>query len=374
MSGFQRSLPKAYTFWVASLLFGLPLFSSFYPVQYGENTFVRFLVPYIVISAIAGFLILFYFARKESRDYNPVAVGAVSKPSLGSYFPAYLALGSGTIAVVSYWLMTFYDVLNFPAPSSPSAIIAGTIYMVSLSLTMASGLPFILTRVFPSIRVALTNKTYLKIAIILTIGYFFTYLILVNQIIITSFNTPPGNYVPPPNGVYPFFSATTAGPAPGSQLESAVYVPQFIVQLNQFFNLIIMPFEFAFAIALSILVGCSVALALYMITRTSSNSCYTGATVGGLGSFFGFTATCPSCLAPTLVSVLSGGVSATAPAFYTHLTGVLLPPIVSVLALLVGLAILDYQAGRRLNPFKRLMSAVPGGSNDGNADYVGAKS
>ena len=204
--------------------------------------------------------------------------------------------------------------------------------------------------------------------------YFFTKLILVKQIVITSFNTPPGNNVPPPNGIYQIFSATTAGPAPGSQLESAVYIPQFIVQLNQLFNLIIMPFEFAFAIALSILVGCSVALALYLISRTSSNSCYTGATVWGLGSFFGFTATCPSCLAPTLVSVLSGGVSATAPTFYTHLTGVLLPPIVSVFALLVGLAILDYQAGRRLNSFKRLMSAVPRGSNNGNADYVSAKS
>lgn len=371
MSGFQRSLPKAYAFWVGSLLFGLPLFSSFYPIQYGQNTFVRFLLPYIVIVAIAGFLILFWFSRKEINDPKPLAEHVISSPASGSYWPGYLALGSGTVAVVSYWLMTFYDVLNFPAPSSPSAILAGSIYMISLSLTVASGLPFILTRVFPSIRVALANKTYLKIAIILAIGYFFTYLILVNQVVITSFNTPPGNYVPPPDGVYPFFSATTAGPAPGSQLESAVYVPQFIVQLNQFFNLIMMPFEFAFAIALSILVGCSVALALYLITRTSSNSCYTGATVGGLGSFFGFTATCPSCLAPTLVSVLSGGVSATAPTFYTHLTGVLLPPIVSMLALLMGLAILDYQAGRRFNFLKHLISVVPRGTNNGNADYVG---
>ncbi|MDG6997850.1 MAG: hypothetical protein JRN15_01910 [Nitrososphaerota archaeon] len=287
-----------------------------------------------------------------------------------TYLLGYVALGSATVAVFSYWLMTYYDVLDFPAPSSHPAIVAGSIYLVSLSLAVASGLPFILIRAFPSIRVALADKGSLRVAIILAIGYFFTYLILVNQFIITSFNTPPGNYVPPPFGVYPWASAITAGPAPGSQLESAVYVPLFTIQLNQFFNMIMMPFEFAFAIALSILVACSIALALHLISRRSSNSCYTGATVSGLGSFFGFTATCPTCLAPTLVSVLSGGVSATAPVFYTHLTGVLLPPIISIFALLVGLAILDYQAGRRLYPLKRLMTLVPRGSSKGNADYV----
>lgn len=359
---------------MASLLFGLPLFSSFYPVQYGENAFFRFLLPYIAAAIIGGFVVLVLAARRENRKIAQIEVANSVPRKESSYLLGYVALGSGTVAVFSYWLMTYYDVISFPSPSSTPSIIAGSFYLVSLSLAVACGLPFILTRAFPSIRVALASRGALRIAVILAIGYFFTYLILVNQFIITSFNTPPGNYVPPPNGVYPFASAITAGPAPGSQLESAVYVPLFTVQLSTFFNVIMMPFEFAFAIALSILVAYSVALALHLISRSSSNSCYTGATVSGLGSFFGFTATCPSCLAPTLVSVLSGGVSATAPVFYTNLTGVLLPPIVSIFALLAGLVILDYQAGRRLNALKRLMAIVPRSSDKGNADYIATKS
>lgn len=326
-----------------------------------------------MISIVIGFVILFFASRSGNRIQESPSGQSITNTITpkDSYLLGYIALASATVAVFSYWLMTFYDVLNFPAASSSSSIIAGVIYLVSLSLAVASGLPFILVRIFPSLRVAFANKSSFKIAVIVAVGYFFTYLILVNQLVITSFNTPPGNYIPPPNGVYPFASAITAGPAPGSQLESAVYVPLFTVQLNQFFNAIIMPFEFAFAIALSILVACSVALALHLISRTSSNSCYTGATVSGLGSFFGFTATCPSCLAPTLVSVLSGGVSATAPAFYTHLTGALIPPLVSILALFVGLTILDYQAGRRYNALKILKSVVPRVADKGNTDYAG---
>lgn len=351
---------------MASLLFGLPLFSSFYPVQFGKNAFVTFLLPYIVSVAILGFAILFWTGRKIS-DFSQVDRSAVSNSSerrRHSYLFGYIAIASATVAVFSYWLMTYFDVLSFPLPSSASSIVAGSFYLVSLSLAVTTGLPFILTRVFPSVRVAIADKRTLKIAGIVAVGYFFTYLILVHQIVITAFNTPPGNFIAPPNGVYPFVSAITAGPAPGAQLESAIYVPLFTVQINQYFNLVIMPFEFAFAIALSILVAFSVALALYLISRSSSNSCYTGATVSGVGSFFGFTATCPTCLAPTLVSVLSGGVSATAPAFYTHLSGVLLPPLVSVLALLIGLGILDYQAGRRINPLRSIISVVAGNSRN----------
>jgi hypothetical protein len=354
---------------VAAFLFGLPLFSSFYPVQFGKNTSVTLLLPYIIIVALLGFVILFWTGKKaEVTEFNRV-ITSVSNNSPErkehSYFFGYAAVASASVAVFSYWLMTYYDVQSFPLPSSSQSIIAGSFYLISLSLAVATGVPFILTRAFPSIRLAIADQRTLKIAGIVALGYFFTYLILVHQIVITGFNTPPGNYIAPPNGTYPFVSAITAGPAPGSQLESAIYVPLFTVQLNQYFNLVMMPFEFAFAIALSILVAFSVALALNLISRSSSNSCYTGATVSGMGSFFGFTATCPTCLAPTLVSVLSGGVSATAPAFYTHLSGVVLPPLVSVLALLVGIGILDYQAGRRINPLRYIVSAVARNSGSG---------
>lgn len=334
------------------------------------------LVPYIVITAVAGFTILIFASRREDSGLSQAnRLVSESGSSKNTYLLGYIAILSGTVAVFSYWLMTHFDVLNFPNPSSHSSIVAGSFYLVSLSLAVATGLPFMITRVFPSLRVALANRRSLRIAIIVAIAYFFTYLIMVNQIVITAFNTSPGNVIPPPGGVYPFASAITAGPAPGMQLESAVYVPLFTIQLNPYFNVIIMPFEFAFAIALSILVAASVALALYLISRTAGNSCYTGATVSGMGSFFGFTATCPTCLAPTLVSVLSGGVSSTVPAFYTHVSGILLPPLVSILALLIGLSVLDYQAGRRINPLKLLISVVSKNSTrySGNADYDGRK-
>ncbi len=347
-------MPKAYVFWIGSLMFGLPLLSSFYPVQYGQNTIVNVILPYIVISAAIGFFIL--FRNSTSKGFGTQSYGSANsskeveeKTQGKSYKLGYIALTSASIAAASYWLMSYFVVTNFPGPSSASSIIAGLVYLVSLSVTVATGLPFLLVRLLPSLRMALSDKKSLKIAIVIGLGYLITYLILVNQIIITSFNTPPGNYVPSPSGHYPFWMGITSGPAPGSQLESAFYIPQFIVQLSQYFNLIMMPFEFAFAIALSILVASSIVVAFFLIKRSSSNSCYTGATVSGMGGFLGFTATCPSCLAPTLVSVLSGGVTATAPAIYTSVSGVVLPPLISMLALLAGIIVLDYQARRRVN-------------------------
>lgn len=335
-------------------MFGLPLLGSFYPVQYSQNTVFDFILPYVLACAVIGLVILFRgskasgFGTNGSSGESPPKDNSKDNAGGRSYKLGYVALTFASVAVVAYWLMSYYVATDFPLPTSLPSVVAGLVYLVSLTVTVATGLPFLLTILFPSLRLALSDRRSLKVAVMIALAYMFTYLILVNQIVITSFNTPPGNYVPPPSGHYPFWTGITSGPAPGSQLESAFYIPQFIIQINQYFNLIIMPFEFAFAVALSVLVASSIILAFYLIKRSSTNSCYTGATVSGLGGFFGFTATCPSCLAPTLVSVLSGGVSATAPAIYTNVSGVILPPLISLLALLVGVVLLDYQSRRRV--------------------------
>jgi hypothetical protein len=120
----------------------------------------------------------------------------------------------------------------------------------------------------------------------------------------------------------------------------------------------VLPFEIVLAVVLSSLVAATVIITLYLIRDSSNHACFTGATVSGLGGFFGFTATCPTCLVPTLISVLFGGVSSTVPAIYSHHAGVILPPLVSVFALSVGLTILDFQAKESGHTLKSLVTII----------------
>ncbi|MDH2899861.1 MAG: hypothetical protein PXY39_02720, partial [archaeon] len=177
-------------------------------------------------------------------------------------------------------------------------------------------------------------------------AYLVTYLLLVNQILITGFNTPPSNVVGSPTGTYPFATVFTAGVAPSAALESVVYVPFILVQLNLYFNFIIQPFEIIFAIVLANLIAASIVSARYLIRQSSGHSCATGAAFSGIGGIVGLTATCPSCLAPTMISVVFGGFSAASSLarYSTTLFGVITPPLVSILALFVSLVLLDYKA------------------------------
>jgi hypothetical protein len=257
--------------------------------------------------------------------------------------------------------MKYFVEAAYPSPNSFGAGLAAIVYLASIALAAATGIPFVLIWAFPVLRKALTfDRNYVKLSILLGVGYLFTYLILVNQIVITGFNTPPGNYVPSPSGSYPFAFVFTAGPPPSSLIAGAVYVPQVLVQLNQYFNLIVLPFEIVLGVVLSSLVAATIIITLYVIRDSANHSCITGATVSGLGGFFGFTATCPTCLVPTLISVFFGGVSSTVPSLYSHLAGVILPPLVSIAALSVGLTILDFQAEQSGRTVKSLVSMVSG--------------
>ncbi len=353
-----NSLSRAYVFWIGSLMFGLPLLSSFYPVQYSSSSLFEYLVPYALVSLIIGFLLLRAgnFRAAHDRDKAP-EVGA-EKTREPSFLIGYIALSFATVAVLSYWTMKYFVAKTYPSPNSEFASLAAVIYLVSLLLAGTLGVPFLLWRVFPFVGNAIsTNRGYYRIAVVIGVLYFVTYLILVNQIIITGFNTPSGNFVPSPSGTYPFGFVFTAGPPPSSAIESAFYVPQIVFQLDQYFNLLVLPFEVILAAILSSLVAATVVSTLFLIRQSANHSCATGATISGLGGFFGFTATCPTCLVPTLVSVFFGGVSASVPSIYSHLSGVVLPPLFSVAALSAGLIILNYQA-KKSNVYTKLHDTV----------------
>jgi len=360
MSFKGKNLSNAYSFWIGTLMFGLPLLSSFYIVQFSSYSLVKYLVPYVLISLIIGFFIL--SLRKKSweipTDLN-LNRSIPNRRTGESFRLAYVSLSFATVAVFSYWAMKYFVAVVYPSPNSEYAGLTALVYLISLSLAVGSGMPFILGRIFPVIRNALAfDRNYTSIAVIIGIAYFITYLFLVNQIIVVGFNTPPGNFVPSPSGSYPFGFVFTAGPPPSSVVESVIYVPQILLQLNQFFSLIVLPFEVILATVLSSLVAATVVATLYIIRYSSAHSCITGATVSGLGGFFGFTATCPTCLVPTLVSVFFGGVSSTVPSIYSHLAGVVLPPLVSVVALTFGLGILNYQTREQGESLKSLESLL----------------
>ncbi len=337
-------MSKAYAFWIVSLIFGLPLFTSYYAISSLANYTAIFLVPYLAVSALAGLLIL-RFARTYRLDveHNHEDTPRVSASNDRML---YAALSFATIAVLSYGAMKYFIARAYPSLSS-SANVAGAVYLVATALAVLLGFPALLYRVLPSMRAALITKLrgigYGKIALLMGVVYFVTYMLLVNQIVITGFNTQPGNFVSSPNGIYPYAFVFTGGPPPSATVETLVYVPYVLVQINPYLNFIFQPFEIVFSVILSTLVSATFVLTMYFIRRTVWHSCATGAAVSGMGSFLGLTATCPSCLAPTLISSFFGGLSATVESSYSNLGGVILPPLVSMASLLAALYYLDRQ-------------------------------
>jgi hypothetical protein len=358
----SKNLSAAYTFWIGAFLFGLPLLSSLYFVQYSEYSLIKYLIPYCLISLTIGVVLLSRGNRKTAFSEKDNATQPSAEKEIlssESFRLAYIALFFATLGLVSYWLMKYFVDVAYPSPNSYAAGIAALVYLVSIALAAATGIPFLLLRLFPVLRSAVDfDKRYATLAVLVGVSYLFTYLIVVNQVIITGFNTPPGNYVPSPSGSYPFAFVFTAGPPPDSLVASAIYVPQVLLQLNQYFNLVVLPFEVLLGVVLSAFVAATVIITLYLIKDSSRHSCLTGATVSGLGGFFGFTATCPTCLVPTLISVLFGGVSSTVPSLYSHLAGVILPPLLSIASLSVGLTILDYQATKGGHTLKSLVTMI----------------
>src|SRR5579863_5740967 len=106
----RSNLSLAYAFWIASLLFGFPLISSFYAVWQSTTAFVSVVIPYTVISVLVGLLILRMGNKKEEEECHIAkdvhAMGddenTVTKRSMmwSSNAPV-VALALGTVAVIS---------------------------------------------------------------------------------------------------------------------------------------------------------------------------------------------------------------------------------------------------------------------------------
>ena len=333
---------RSYAFFVVALMFGLPLLISYYSVGQGGPFALLSVSIYLACSLLLGLDIL--LRRGKPRDTGPLEGrdDAHSEGGGGQKLGPEAALVFATAAVAAFGAMKFLLAASYPYPS-PSADLAGGAYVLALGAAAAIGIPYVVVAAFPFLRSALAESRLRLTAYLIGALYFVTYEILVNEIVITGYNTPPGIFVQSPMGVYPWAYVFTSGPSPGSVAETAIYTPYVLVQLNQFVNFVFQPFELALAVAMSVLVASAV-VATYNLVRRSERmggACSASATLSGVGAFLGYTATCPSCLAPTLVSVVFGGL-ATVQAVYSNIWGAVVPPVVSIAALIVSL----YAVGR----------------------------
>jgi hypothetical protein len=341
-----RSVLRSYTFLVVSLLFGLPLAVSYYAVSEGVGYAPLAVVLYVLGSLAAGLLLL--VRRRVPIPAVPPPKGASESPPRGGS-PAALwgvALLFATGALASLWLMKYFVAVAYPYPSA-SADSAGAAYLVCVLLASVLGFPLLVRGAFSVVRSALSGRRMKVLAATIGVAYFFTYEFLVNEIVVTGYNSSPGTFVPSPVGTYPFAYVFTTGPSPANFVENAIYSPYVLIQLNKYVNLIFQPFEVILAVAASVLVASTVVVTYNYIRRSErmGGACSASATLSGVGAFLGYTATCPSCLAPTLISVAFGGL-ASVQAVYSNLWGVVIPPVVSIGALLASLVVLQRTFGR----------------------------
>ena len=342
------STSSGYLFLMATMLFGLPLLIGYYGLDFAYT--IRVLIPYLIVSAVATILLIVR-ARKAniggttldeavSLQVRNKQADNDKKSSLIEKFihvPKTIILIFVASTLILFGNLDFITVSSYPFPPPLATVtLLGELYILLLFVTAALVIPRILWRAFPDLPQILEQRKYALIGIIFASCFALVYLLLVNQIIIAGYNvqlTVPASLV---GGTrYPYAFAMT--PAVVNQpLLDLVYLPVVIVQLSPQINLILIPFEMIFVTLLSFLVATNVVMAHYLITRRSGFRCSTrGTAISTGGSFLGLTATCPTCLTPTIVSVIFGGVS-TATTIFSNFNGVVLPPVLSVAALLLS--------------------------------------
>lgn len=343
---------RSYSFFVGALMFGLPLLISYYTVAEGLAYARLYVAVYVVVVLALGVALLL---KRGKPDPGTDAAAVGPEPVVRSSWQLgpFLALGLASLAVAAFGVMRYLVATSYPYPSS-SADLAGGIYVLALGGAAAVGVPYLVTAVFPFVKVALADRRLRLVAYVLGVVYFVTYEVLVNEIVITGYNTGPGNFVTSPSGLFPWAYVFTSGPAPANAMETAIYSPYVLVQLNAYVNFIFQPFELFLAVVMSTLVAAAVVATYNLVRRNErmGGACSTSATLSGVGAFLGYTATCPSCLAPTLVSVVFGGL-ASVQAAYSNLWGAVVPPIVSVMALAFSLYVVGRgysQAAKALRP------------------------
>lgn len=340
------AVPQAYLFLMTALLFGFPLLTAYYGgAAYGANLSFYFdmLIPYLVVSAVLTMAILLRPVLRGGSSIDPIQSTAPST-FMGRFnsLPVYLTMAFFSATVVVFGIMRYLVYSAYPYPAPPVASDLGSVYIVLLIVTSIFGFTRLIYRGFPALRGIFQQRGYAAMAAVLSVSFATVYLILVNQILIAGFNVPAN--LPPPSSTYPFEYTFTAGVE--QPLLNMVYLPYAIVQLTPQINLLIIPFEMVFAVLLSLLVASNVTLSYYLISRSGLKCSTTSTTMSSFGSVLGLTATCPTCLVPTIVSVLFGGVAA-ATAAYSNVYGATLPTVISISTLLVSLVYLTRTIRKR---------------------------
>lgn len=338
---------------MASLLIGLPLLTAHYIVDPGFYTAA--LIPYLATSAI----ITMYIIRRSQgidRKIVPQAAHGMTAVHNGSNFilkmnsiSGYFALGVVSMMVAMFGAMRFVIDSYYPSPppqtgnlfagQPQTADLLSTAYIVLLIIACILGFSKIVYSSFPVLGKILSERKYALMATVMSVSFAFVYLLLVNQILIQGVNTTSViGEVPSPGNVYPFAHVFPVGIE--QPFLNLVYIPYVLVQFSPQLNLLIVPFEIVFTVILSLLVASNVVMAHYLISNSGLACSTKGAILSTGGSILGLTATCPTCLVPTFVSVIFGGVVA-AEAIYSNIYGVVLPPALSVATLVVSLVYLS---------------------------------
>ncbi|MHB8566138.1 MAG: hypothetical protein ACYC7D_10925 [Nitrososphaerales archaeon] len=343
---FAPSTSSAYLFLMGALLFGLPLLTAYYNVN--ASFYFPALISYLVITiSVAVFLILLSLRRGNISPSLPSALnnGKIWKSGFMGGFnsiPIYFIMGLFTLTVVLFGLMRYLVDSYYPYPPPRFTDYVGGGYIVLLAVVTILGISRLLYSSFPVLRRILQEKKYGSLAAFVSAGFAFVYLILVNQVLINGYNTI-GNVTPPGN-VYPFIHVFTVGIQ--QPFLNLFYLPYVIVQISPQLDLLIIPFEMIFVVILSLLVASNVVMAHYLISNSGLSCSTRGTVLSTGGSIIGLTATCPTCLAPTFVSVIFGGVVA-AESIYSNLYGVILPPVISLVTLVFSVVYLSRMIKKR---------------------------
>lgn len=349
----QRSLAPststAYLFLMGALLFGLPLLTAYYNVN--ASFYFSALISYLIIAVSVAILLILLSLRKNSMgslsSSSPPYDGKSRKSEFVSRFntiPTYLILGLFTLTVILFGWMRYLVYSYYPYPPPRFTDYVGGGYIVLLTVVSVLGISRLVYLSFPILRKILQGKRYGLMSIVISVAFAFVYLVLVNQLLIEGYNVV-GNVAPPSN-VYPFTHVFIVGIQ--QPLLNLFYLPYVMIQISPQINILIVPFEMVFVVILSLLVASNVVMAHYLISNSGLSCSTRGTVLSTGGSILGLTATCPTCLAPTFVSVIFGGVVA-AEAAYSSIYGVVLPPVLSVATLVISIVYLSRMIKKRTN-------------------------
>lgn len=343
---------------MVSLVFGLPLLTAYYNVN--PSFYLSVLIPYVVItmSLSAIFILRSQFSSRfesessRSNEWTGPTQKQIASTAISKFnsLPRILPIGLIGLTVLIFTLAASIAMSAYPTVLPLETIdYLGAAYIIPLIATSIIVFSRLIYRSFPVLRDVLSIRKYSILSVALALGFCFVYFILVNQIIISGYNvegTAPALEGASPAYVgYPSWFAMA--PGVNNILIYLVYLPTLIVQISPAVNLIIIPFEMVFATLLSLLVASNIVMAHYLISHSGFRCSTRGAALSTGGSILGLSATCPTCLVPTFVSVAFGGVTASVLSF-SSLYGVILPPVLSIFALVLSAIYLQREIKKRV--------------------------